>query len=111
MIAIHVFAPVEQADPAKMRVAPETWVAWRFHMIGKVAPHIQATRSGEILMIMSAAPLRSLSNHSTYATALAADNALVKSLSQKLAPFNIQVNAIPQLHLKPDLLPTGASSQ
>ena len=62
-------------------------------------------------MITSAPPLRSLSNHSMYATLLATDNALVNSLSQKLAPFNIQVNAIPQLHLKPDLLTTGASSQ
>ena len=94
-----------------MRVALETRVEWRFHMNGKVAPHIQATKSGEILMITSAPPLRSLSNHSMYATALAADNAVVKSLFQKLAPFNIQVNAIPQLHLKADLLPTGASSQ
>ena len=33
-------------------------------------------------MITSAAPLRGLFNYSMYATALAADNALVKPLSQ-----------------------------
>ena len=35
-----------------------------------------------------------------YATALAADNALVKSLFQELAPFNIQLNAIPSNYIE-----------
>ena len=87
-------APIDEADPAEMRVALETLVEWPFRLIGQAVPHMKAARTGKILMITSAAPLRGLSNYSMYATAREAGNALVKSLSLKLAPFNIQVSAI-----------------
>ena len=89
-----VRAPVDEADPGEMRNALESLVEWPFRLIGRAVPHMKAAGSGRIVMVTSAAPLRGLANYSMYATARGAGNALVKSLSLELAPFNIQINAI-----------------
>lgn len=89
-----VRAPVDEADPAEMRRALEALVEWPYRLIGRAVPHMKAAKAGRIIMVTSAAPLRGLANYSMYATARGAANALVKSLSLELAPFNIQINAI-----------------
>ncbi len=89
-----VRAPVDEADPEEMRNALEVLVEWPYRLIGRAVPPMKAAGAGKILMITSAAPLRGLANYSMYATARGAGNALVKSLSLELAPFNIQINAI-----------------
>ena len=87
-------APVDEAEPGALRQALEALVEWPYRAIGRAVPHMKAAGAGRILMVTSAAPLRGLANYSIYATARGAGNALVKSLSLELAPFNIQVNAI-----------------
>ena len=89
-----VRAPVEEAAPADMRNALAALVEWPYRLIGCAVPHMKAAGAGKIVMVTSAAPLRGLANYSIYATARGAGNALVKSLSLELAPFNIQINAI-----------------
>ena len=89
-----VRAPVEEAAPDEMRRALEALVAWPYRLIGRAVPAMKAAGSGKIVMVTSAAPLRGLANYSMYATARGAGNAMVKSLSLELAPFNIQINAI-----------------
>ena len=89
-----VRAPVDEADPAEMRRALEALVEWPYRLIGRAVPHMKGARAGRIIMVTSAAPLRGLANYSMYATARGAANALVKSLSLELAPFNIQINAV-----------------
>ncbi len=105
-----VRAPVDEADPKEMRNALQALVEWPYRLIGSAVPHMKSAGSGKILMVTSAAPLRGLANYSMYATARGAGNALVKSLSLELAPFNIQVNAIAPNYIEnptyfpPDLL-------
>lgn len=89
-----VRAPVDEAEPGEMRRALEALVEWPYRLIGRAIPQMKARSAGRIIMVTSAAPLRGLANYSMYATARGAGNALVKSLSLELAPFNIQVNAI-----------------
>ena len=89
-----VRAPVDEAEPGEMGRALEALVEWPYRLIGRAVPAMKAAGAGRILMVTSAAPLRGLANYSMYATARGAGNALVKSLSLELAPFNIQVNAI-----------------
>ncbi|MEM7442724.1 MAG: SDR family oxidoreductase [Pseudomonadota bacterium] len=105
-----VRAPVDEAEPAEMRQALEALVEWPYRLIGKAVPHMKAAGAGRIIMVTSAAPLRGLSNYSMYATARGAGNALVKSLSLELAPFNLQINAVAPNYVEsptyfpPDLL-------
>ncbi len=87
-------APVDEADADEMCNALEALVTWPYRLIGRTVPHMKEANTGKIVMVTSAAPIRGLSNYSMYATARGAGNALVKSLSLELAPFNIQVNAI-----------------
>jgi NAD(P)-dependent dehydrogenase (short-subunit alcohol dehydrogenase family) len=87
-------APVDEAEPGEMGRTLEALVEWPYRLIGCAVPHMKAAKTGRIIMVTSAAPLRGLANYSMYATARGAGNALVKSLSLELAPFNIQVNAI-----------------
>ncbi len=89
-----VRAPIDEAEPGEMRNALEALVEWPYRLIGRAVPHMKAAGAGRIIMVTSAAPLRGLANYSMYATARGAGNALVKSLSLELAPFNIQINAI-----------------
>ncbi|WP_299621843.1 SDR family oxidoreductase [Pelagibius sp.] len=89
-----VRAPVDEAEPGEMRRALEALVEWPYRLIGRAVPRMKARGAGRIIMVTSAAPLRGLANYSMYATARGAGNALVKSLSLELAPFNIQINAI-----------------
>ncbi len=89
-----VRAPVDEAEAGEMRNALEALVEWPYRLIGRAVPHMKAAGAGKIIMVTSAAPLRGLANYSMYATARGAGNALVKSLSLELAPFNIQINAI-----------------
>jgi NAD(P)-dependent dehydrogenase (short-subunit alcohol dehydrogenase family) len=66
----------------------------RFALSRAVVPQMKQRRSGKLLFVTSAAPLRGLPNYSMYATARRAANALAVSLARELAPFQIQVNAI-----------------
>ena len=89
-----VRAPVDEAEAGEMGKALEALVEWPYRLIGRAVPAMKAAGGGRIVMVTSAAPLRGLANYSIYATARGAGNALVKSLSLELAPFNIQINAI-----------------
>ena len=89
-----VRAPIEAADPDDLRVALEEMVVFPFQMASAVVPQMKARKSGKILFITSATPLRGLPNYSMYVAARGATNALAVSLAQELGRDNIQVNAI-----------------
>jgi NAD(P)-dependent dehydrogenase (short-subunit alcohol dehydrogenase family) len=72
----------------------EALVVWPYRLIGAAVPSMKAARSGKIIMVTSAAPIRGLANYLMYATGRGAGNALVKSLSLELGASNIQVTAI-----------------
>jgi NAD(P)-dependent dehydrogenase (short-subunit alcohol dehydrogenase family) len=87
-------APIEKAQLEDMRAGLEALVTAPFALSQAVVPQMKQRRSGKLLFVTSAAPLRGLPNYSMYATARGAANALAVSLARELAPFQIQVNAI-----------------
>jgi len=89
-----VRAPIESADPDDLQGAFEALVAAPFAMTQAVVAQMKARRSGKIIFVSSAVPLRGLPNYAVYVTARGATNALAISLAQELAPSGIQVNAV-----------------
>lgn len=87
-------APVDAAPAEDLRRTLEDLVVAPFRFAGAAAKRMKARRTGKILFVTSAAPLRGLPNYSMYVTGRGAANALAMSLAQELAAFNIQVNAI-----------------
>ena len=86
-------APIEAARADDLRAALEEMVVFPFEMASAVVPQMKARKSGKILFITSATPLRGLPNYSMYVAARGATNALTVSLAQELGRDNIQVNA------------------
>ncbi len=89
-----VRAAIETADPGDLRAALEALVAAPFAMTQAVVPQMKARKSGKIIFVTSAVPLRGLPNYAVYVTARGATNALAVTLGQELAPFGIRVNAV-----------------
>lgn len=87
-------APVEKARIGDLRDALEALVVFPFVLTGAVVPQMKERRSGKVVFVTSAAPLRGIPNYSAYAAARGGANALVVCLARELAPFNVQVNAI-----------------
>ncbi|AMK19968.1 MULTISPECIES: SDR family NAD(P)-dependent oxidoreductase [Sphingobium] len=61
-----------------------------------VLPQMIERRSGKIVAVTSAAPLRAIEAVSSYTAARGAQNAYVRAVGAEIAPFNIQFNAIGQ---------------
>jgi NAD(P)-dependent dehydrogenase (short-subunit alcohol dehydrogenase family) len=87
-------AKVEDADPADLRDALESMVVWPFVLTGAMVPAMKARKSGKIIFVTSATPLKGLPNYAMYVTARGATNSLALSLAHELARHNIQVNAL-----------------
>jgi 2-keto-3-deoxy-L-fuconate dehydrogenase len=68
--------------------------------ISAVLPQMIERRSGKIIAITSAVPMRSVEGTSTYSTARAAQNAYVRVAGAEVAKFNVQINAIAQNFVK-----------
>ena len=87
-------AKIEDADPADLRDALESMVVWPFVLTGAMVPSMKARKSGKIIFVTSATPLKGLPNYAMYVTARGATNSLTLSLAHELARDNIQVNAL-----------------
>src|SRR5260370_18847686 len=69
-----------------MAVAP-------FRLVQLVAPGMRKRKSGRIVFVSSAAPLRGIANYAPYVSARAAANGLVSSLAKELGRDGITGNA------------------
>lgn len=99
-------APVDEARAEDMRAGLEAMVVAPFMMTGAVVPQMKERRAGKIIFMTSASVFHGLSNYSMYVAARAATNGIAVSLSQELARYNIQVNAIaPNYVENPDYFP------
>jgi 2-keto-3-deoxy-L-fuconate dehydrogenase len=65
-----------------------------------VLPQMIERRSGKILLIGSATPLRGMTRTATYSAARGAQLAFVQAVGTEVAPHNIQVNAIAQAYVE-----------
>jgi 2-keto-3-deoxy-L-fuconate dehydrogenase len=59
-------------------------------------PAMVARKSGKVIVVTSAAPLRAIDGMSAYSAARGAQNAFVRVVGAETARYNVQVNAIAQ---------------
>ncbi len=69
------------------------------YLVRAVTPSLLELKSGKIIAVTSAAPLRGIPNGSAYCAARGAQNAFIKAVGMELARSNIQVNAIGQNYI------------
>jgi 2-keto-3-deoxy-L-fuconate dehydrogenase len=65
-------------------------------LVRAVVPQMIARRSGKIVVITSAAPLRGVGEIAAYSAARGAQNAFVRSVGAEIARHNVQINAVGQ---------------
>ncbi len=63
-------------------------------------PQMIKRRSGKIVAVTSATPLRAIAGLNIYAAARGAQNAFVKTVGNEVAPHNVQFNAIGPAHIE-----------
>ena len=77
-----------------------------FRLVQLVAPSMRKRKSGRIVFVSSAAPLRGIANYAPYVSARAAANGLVSSLAKELGRDGITVNAVGSNYVEnPDYFP------
>ena len=69
------------------------------YLVRATTPQMLERKSGKIIAVTSAAPLRGIANNSAYCAARGAQNSFIKAAGIELARSNIQVNAIAQNYI------------
>ena len=69
------------------------------YLVRAVTPQMLERKSGKIIAITSAAPLKGIANNAAYCAARGAQNGFIKAVGLELARSNIQVNAIAQNYI------------
>jgi len=87
-------APIGEARLEDYRAALEAMAVTPFRLVQLVAPSMRKRKSGRIVFVSSAAPLRGIANYAPYVSARAAANGLVSSLAKELGRDGITVNAV-----------------
>ena len=90
--AIH--GPISNADVNDLRATIESIIIFPFRLMKSAIPVFKNQRSGKIIFITSCRTELSLPEGSIPDIARSGANALVKSTSLELAPYNVPVNAI-----------------
>ena len=99
-------APIGEARLEDFRTALETMAVMPFRLVQLVAPSMRRRKSGRIVFVSSAAPLRGIANYAPYVSARAAANGLVSSLAKELGRDGITVNAVGSNYVEnPDYFP------
>lgn len=90
--AIH--GPIENADLEDLRKTLDHVVMFPFSLMKAAIPLFKAQRGGNIILITSCRTELPMPGGSIPDIARAGANALVKSLSLEMAPYNVPVNAV-----------------
>jgi NAD(P)-dependent dehydrogenase (short-subunit alcohol dehydrogenase family) len=99
-------APIAEANPEDFRAALEAMAVKPFALLRELVPVLRRQRSGRIVFVSSAAPLRGIANYSMYVAARAATLGLVQSLARELGRDGITVNAVGSNYVEnPDYFP------
>jgi NAD(P)-dependent dehydrogenase (short-subunit alcohol dehydrogenase family) len=99
-------APLSEARLEDYRAAFEAMAVTPFRLTQLVAPSMRKRKSGRIVFVSSAAPLRGIANYAPYTSARAAANGLVASLAKELGRDGITVNAVGSNYVEnPDYFP------
>ncbi|CAN5371292.1 3-oxoacyl-ACP reductase FabG [soil metagenome] len=99
-------APLAEARLEDFRAALEAMAVQPLRLTQLVAPAMRKRKSGRIVFVSSAAPLRGIANYAPYVSARAAANGLVSSLAKELGRDGITVNAVGSNYVEnPDYFP------
>jgi NAD(P)-dependent dehydrogenase (short-subunit alcohol dehydrogenase family) len=99
-------APIDQARMEDFRAALEAMAVQPLRLTQLVAPSMRQRKTGRIVFVSSAAPLRGIANYAPYVAARAAANGLVSSLAKELGRDGITVNAVGSNYVEnPDYFP------
>jgi 2-keto-3-deoxy-L-fuconate dehydrogenase len=91
--------PVQSIDSDNWNLLFDSLVHPLMYLVRAVTPQMLERKSGKIIAITSAAPLRGIPNNAAYCAARGAQNGFVKAAGLELARSNIQVNAIAQNYI------------
>ncbi|NKB34461.1 MAG: SDR family oxidoreductase [Pseudomonadales bacterium] len=69
------------------------------YLVRAVIPQMIERKSGKVIAITSAAPLKGIANNAAYCAARGAQNGFIKAVGLELARNNVQVNAIAQNYI------------
>ncbi len=72
------------------------------YLVRAVTPQMLERKSGKIIAVTSAAPIKGIANNAAYCAARGAQNGFIKAVGLELARSNIQVNAIAQNYINND---------
>ena len=95
-------APVDNISDDDWFLLFDTLVHPLMRSVRKFAENMKERKSGKIIAVTSAAPLRGIPNASGYCAARGAQNAFVRAVGLELAKVNVQVNAIAQNYVSND---------
>ena len=91
--------PVQNIDNGDWNTLFDALVHPLMYLVRAVTPQMLDRRSGKIIAVTSAAPLRGIPNNAAYCAARGAQNGFIKAVGLELARANIQVNAIAQNYI------------
>ena len=91
--------PVQKIENGDWNKLFDSLVHPLMYLVRAVTPQMLERRSGKIIAITSAAPLKGIANNAAYCAARGAQNGFIKAVGLELARSNIQVNAIAQNYI------------
>ena len=94
IMAIHCSADKEKEESWQKMFNRLVHPTMRF--VSAVLPQMIERRSGKIIVVTSAAPLKAIPRISAYSSARGAQNSYVKVVGEEVARHNVQINAVAQ---------------
>ncbi len=105
ILVVNLVARWRPAPPTE--TTDERWLAMfdalvhpTMRFVRAVLPQMIERRSGKVIVVTSAAPLRATPLSDAYSTARGAQNAYVRAVGADVARHNVQVNAIAQAYVE-----------
>lgn len=105
ILVVNLIAPWKPTPAAE--TTDEQWLAMfdalvhpLMRFVRAVLPQMTERRSGKIIAVTSAAPLRAIPKSGAYSAARGAQNAYVRAVGAEVARHNVQLNAIAQAYVE-----------
>ena len=93
-------APVTETTDETWLKIYDTLVHPTMRFVRAALPAMIERRSGKVIVVTSAAPLRTMAGGDAYTSARAAQNAYVRNVGAEVAQHGVQVNAVAQAYVE-----------
>lgn len=91
--------PVQKIENADWNKLFDSLVHPLMYLVRAVTPQMLERKSGKIIAVTSAAPLKGIANNAAYCAARGAQNGFIKAVGLELARSQVHVNAIAQNYI------------